>query len=349
MIKKVDMHKVSLRLHEPFAFASNEIQNTEVVMVKIVDENGLCGIGSGSPYFPETGETADSVLKILRKKLNNRFFDLPIDNWYGYHEKIQAEFAGFPAAQTAVETAVMHLFSITNKIPVSKLLGGYRTTCSIMMSVGLKSIDKTINEIKEKQKAGFTVFKLKVGVNLDEDLLKIKHVKKILGNESSLILDANEGYSLPEAKRALNALQKYNIAAFEQPIKAKNWRGLKQLSQLNIIPIIADQSITDTQAALTLLNNNIVDGVNVKLMKCGGIVNYLKIFHTARSLNKITMIGCMSESNISITAGAWIALGLPIDYIDLDSGHLDFPNEPGRGGAMVKNGKLSLGKKMYLK
>lgn len=337
-----------MSLQEPFTFSSNQIQHTEVVILKIIDDKGRFGLGSCSPYFPETGETADSTIKLLRKKLNPSFFSASIDNWYGYHEKIQKEFSKYPAAQAVVEIAVIHLFSKINNIAVPKLIGGYRDHCDVMMSIGIKNIPDTIADIKKHTKSGFSVFKIKVGQNLENDISKIHEIRKSLPKKNKLLLDANEGYSVSEAKKLITSLRGLNIAALEQPISGKNWAGLKQLSKLAGIPIIADQSITDTQVAIDLLNNDIVDGVNIKLMKCGGLINYLKIFQVARRLHKITMIGCMSESNISITAGAWLALGLPIDYIDLDSGHLDFPDEPGKGGAIVKNGQLTLGKDMYL-
>ena len=94
--------------------------------------------------------------------------------------------------------------------------------------------------------------------------------------------------------------------------------------------------------AYHLLENDFAAGVNVKLMKCGGPVNFLQIFNLAKRLNKIIMIGCMYESHISMTTGGLLALGLPIDYVDLDSGHLDFYDDPVKGGAEIINGSLSV-------
>lgn len=84
-------------------------------------------------------------------------------------------------------------------------------------------------------------------------------------------------------------------------------------------------------------------------MKCGGPINASKIFHLAKYLKKIVAIGCMYESNISITTGVSLALALPFDYVDLDSGHLDFPDDPAIGGAKVHKGQISLHEPLRLR
>ena len=117
---------------------------------------------------------------------------------------------------------------------------------------------------------------------------------------------------------------------------------MKMLHQQSPIPIIADESVVSFKDAFTLLTGDYVAGINIKLMKCGGLINFLKIFHLAKSLNKKIMIGCMYESNISLTTGASLALGLPIDYIDLDSGSLDFYDDPAKGGLEIKDGTLTI-------
>ncbi len=228
------------------------------------------------------------------------------------------------------------------KISLGNFFGGYRDSCETMITIGIKNSEETTKEIKERLREGFKVIKIKCGNNLEEDMQKISMAGKIIPNNCQIALDANQGYSFCEAETLLKFLKNYKISFIEQPIKASDISGLKKLSKLNIAPIIADESVVTLEDAYNLLSNNYVDGVNVKLMKCGGPINFIKIFNLAKMLNKIIMIGCMYESNISITTGAHLALSLPIDYVDLDSGRLDFADDPAKGGATVKNGKISI-------
>jgi len=336
----VAVEKKILHFREPFKIAYEEVETAEVILLKLSISDDIFGLGSAAPDTAVTGESVDMADKILRRKLTNDFFSLPINNWYGYHEKIQRVFKGFPAAQAAVEEAFLNLWSSYREIPLADFFGGYRKDCDIMITIGIKDEPATIKETERRLKEGFTIIKLKCGTDIDEDIKKIKAVKKILPKKARLILDANQGYSLPEAKKLLISLKTGGISLIEQPISAKNIGGLKELHLMNIIPVIADEAAVSVADAIFLLTNDYVAGVNIKLMKCGGPVNFLKIFHLAKSLNKIIMLGCMYESNVSITTGANIALGLPVDYADLDSGHLDFCDDPARGGVEIRRGKI---------
>ncbi|EKD63875.1 MAG: mandelate racemase/muconate lactonizing protein, partial [uncultured bacterium] len=139
------------------------------------------------------------------------------------------------------------------------------------------------------------------------------------------------------------------VSLIEQPIRAEDWEGLKRLHKTSPVPIIADESVVSFEDARELLSGDYVSGVNVKLMKCGGPTNFIKIFDLAKSLHKTVMLGCMYESNISLTTGANLALGMPIDYVDLDSGPLDFHDDPAVGGMEVRGGEITVERPLDLK
>ena len=181
-----------------------------------------------------------------------------------------------------------------------------------------------------------------------KDVVRIKAAKQILPHQCQLILDANQGYTLSQAINFIKSISRFGISLIEQPVSAKDIIGLKKLTQLKSVPIIADESAVSLDDAKRLLSGNYVDGINIKLMKCGGPINFIEIFRLARSFKKIVIVGCMYESNISITTGASLALALPIDYVDLDSGHLDFSDDPVQGGASVKKGEIFIKDKLKL-
>ncbi|MFA6322855.1 MAG: dipeptide epimerase [Candidatus Buchananbacteria bacterium] len=338
-MNRIEIKTRALHFHQTFQIAYESVDETTIVFLKI-SEGKYFGLGNACPDTEVTKETPAGVERILRKKLNNSFFDRPIDQWYYYHEKIQKVFAGWPSAQAAIEEAILNLFCQKNNISLTNIFGGYRQNAETMITIGIKNDVATIAEIKKRTAEGFKIIKIKCGLNLSDDLKRVKAAAKTINKNQKIVLDANQGYTLPQAEKFIKSIKKFNIALLEQPVAAKNLKGMKKLNDLKIIPIIADESVITTQDALNLLLGNYVSGVNIKLAKCGGPINFIKIFNLAKSLNKIIMLGCMYESNISMTTGAALASALPIDYVDLDSGHLDFFDDPTKGGAQVKNGKI---------
>lgn len=174
-------------------------------------------------------------------------------------------------------------------------------------------------------------------------------VLKILPIKYNLFLDANQGYTFLQAEKLLKSLPVKRIGFLEQPVKAENLAGLKKLKQLKLVPILADESVVTKRDITKILKGNYADGVNIKLMKCGGPLNFLEIYWQVKKMNKLIMIGCMYESNISITTGVSLALALNLDYVELDSGHFDFKDDPASGGAFIKRGQIYLGHSLKLK
>ena len=143
-------------------------------------------------------------------------------------------------------------------------------------------------------------------------------------------VDANGGWSLDEAKLMMKWLSERRAEYIEQPLVEGDEDKLKFLFEGRPLPIFIDESCRFAEDVAN--NYQYVDGVNLKLMKCGGITEALKILNVAKSHGLKTMIGCMSESSVSISAGASIT-GI-IDYVDLDS-HYNLDPDPSEGTSMV--------------
>lgn len=349
MIKEIVVKTKKLTFKEPFKIAYETVKSTPVVFIKITDEKGNFGLGNACPDPEVTSETAKNSEKILKEKITKDFFNLPLSSLDEYHQKIQTELKNHPAAQSAIEEAIIYLSAkVGNKKPFD-FLGRPQKSFPIMITIGIKNQKDTILDVKKRIKQGYSVIKLKCGLDVIEDIKKIKSVCSLVPKKCRLILDANQGYSYKQAQLLLESLKNHRIDLIEQPIQAKNLAGLKKLHLKNTIPIIADEAVVNYEDAKKILTGNYAAGVNIKLAKCGGPINFIKIYNLAKKLNKKIMIGCMYESNISMTTGAYLALALNLDYADLDSGHLDFPNDPSLGGAKVNNGKISIKSNLRLK
>ncbi|MBV9258076.1 MAG: dipeptide epimerase, partial [Ktedonobacteraceae bacterium] len=149
-------------------------------------------------------------------------------------------------------------------------------------------------------------------------------------------VDANTAWTPKEAIKTINAIAAYNIQFVEQPVAAHDLEGLKLVRDNVPLPIIADESCVTLEDIARIAE--CVDGINIKLMKCGGVSHALKMISAARALNLRVMIGCMIESSLAVTAAAHLT---PlVDYADLD-GHLLIDNDP-YVGVTVEHGKLIL-------
>jgi len=184
-----------------------------------------------------------------------------------------------------------------------------------------------------REAAAFPVLKIKVGLDTDE--ATIAAVRSV--TNKPLRVDANEGWkNKEEAVRKINWLEKQGVEFVEQPMPAPMLEETRWVRSRVHIPLIADEACLHPSDIPKLANS--FDGVSVKLMKCGGILEAHRMLQIAKSLGLKTMLGCMIESSIGVTAAAH--LSPLVDYADLD-GNLLIANDPYRG-VRVANGKLIL-------
>jgi L-alanine-DL-glutamate epimerase-like enolase superfamily enzyme len=153
---------------------------------------------------------------------------------------------------------------------------------------------------------------LKVKVGFDGDVDAVAAIRSVF--TGALRIDANEGWSTGEAIERLTELERFDIELCEQPIAAGNHVDLARISAATLIPIFADEDVSTAADVATL--RGVVDGVNLKLRKAGGLRETLAAIHTARACGLRVMLGCDLDAGIAATAGAHIA-GL-VDYADLD-------------------------------
>jgi L-alanine-DL-glutamate epimerase-like enolase superfamily enzyme len=178
----------------------------------------------------------------------------------------------------------------------------------------------------------FPVLKIKVGT--PDDLEIVRAIRDVTA--ARLRVDANAAWTPKQAIKTINALEPYGIEFVEQPVAATDLDGLRLVCEHTNLPIFADESCVTLEDVPKMAG--VVDGINIKLMKCGGISHALKMIATARANHLQVMLGCMIESSVSITAAAQIS---PlVDYADLD-GALLVGNDPFDGVA-VDHGKLLL-------
>lgn len=237
-----------------------------------------------------------------------------------------------PAAKAAVDMALYDYLGKRLDTPVYSLLGlDPQQTPRTSFTIGIDPPE--VMARKAAEAAQYPVLKVKVGTPHDEEILEaIRTVRP----DATIRVDANQAWSPKEAIERINALAIYDLEFVEQPVPAADLEGLGLVTSSVDIPVIADESCIVPSDVPKVAPY--VDGINIKLMKCGGLYPALMMIHTARALQLQVMMGCMIESAIAITAAAHLSPLL--DYADLD-GNLLVDDDPYRG-VTVEDGRLIL-------
>jgi L-alanine-DL-glutamate epimerase-like enolase superfamily enzyme len=319
---------IELRTRHPFIIARGGQSDYRTVWVRLIDEDGLEGWGEAAPnrIYGESVETVHAALQ-------NYSDHLPRDPFLVEDAERQWELALRlnPSARAALSSALHDLVGKRLGLPVYRMWGldpakAPRST----FTIGIDTPEKIA--VKVREAAQYPILKIKLGS--DRDLEILKTIRDITPKE--LRVDANCGWTVKHAIRMLPVLEEFGVTVLEQPLVAEDLDGLGRVTQASRIPVIADESCLVASDIPRLVGR--VDGINLKLAKCGGLREALRMIAIARAHNLMVMVGCMIESSIAITAAAHLT---PlVDIVDLDGAAL-LDNDPFRG-ATISGGQVQL-------
>jgi L-alanine-DL-glutamate epimerase-like enolase superfamily enzyme len=298
-------------------------------MVISLRDDGISGFGEAAPvsFF---GEGINSVTEVFTKAAGI------LKDADPFHiEEITFDLAKrFPkdaAARAAIDMAIHDIMGKKLKVPIYKLLGLKRDHTKITsFTIGIDTLEKMCEKVEEAK--DFPILKIKVGTKNDIEILK--ELRKI--TKAVFRVDANTGWTADEAIKKFHSMEALGVELVEQPFPVGSIESLKEIKRRVKIPIFVDEDVKNSQDIPVI--SDAVDGINIKLMKCGGIREAIRMIHVARAHGLKIMIGCNIESSLSITAAAHLTS--LVDYVDLD-GHLLITNDPYRGVAIHK-GRLIL-------
>lgn len=322
-------YSLDLKLKYTFQIAreTRDIQKNIVVLLK--DTDGVVGIGEAAPtrFF---GEDVESVTRVFDQSVDllehaNPFYLEDTDLLF------KNRFPGGAAARAAIDIALYDMIGKKLKIPLFQLLGLKQPTTKVTsFTIGIDTLEKMCKKVDEAK--DFPILKIKAGFK--EDIETLRELRKI--TKAVFRVDVNTGWNLDEAIKKLDIMEGLGVELVEQPFPVGSIDALRKVRHHAKIPVFADEDIRDAKDIPAF--SGAVDGINIKLMKCGGIREAIRMIHTARAHGLKIMIGCNIESSVSITAAAHLA---PlVDYVDLD-GHLIVVNDPYMG-VTVDKGRLTL-------
>ena len=327
-------------LASPYTIAYETVDRAVNVILKITTNTGLTGWGCAAPDREVTKETPEIVLDNFKNIIEPLLLGENPFQLVRFLETLKAELHGNSSTKAAVDMALLDLTARKAKLPLYSLLGGCKQYIPTSITIGIKTLKETLKQTGHYLKKGFNIIKLKGGLNLDEDVEKIIQMREKYGYDFKLRFDANQGYSLEQSIEFVKRTKDANIEIFEQPTKANNYNLLGKVTQNVDISVMADESMKTLKDAFKLVSNELIDMINIKIMKVGGIMEAQHINSLARAAGNEVMVGCLDESALGISAGLHFALSrINIEYADLD-GYMELLEDPFKNLFKLKNGIL---------
>ena len=324
---RLSAETVRLDLIHPFRIAREVSDHRQNVIVRVSDGEST-GIGEAAPS-PYYGENAGSVLRALEDVpglLGADPFELEETM-----DRLASKLPRDPSARAAVDIALHDLAARRLGVPLYRWLGlDPAKTPVTSYTIGIDEPETVRRKVREA--AGYPALKVKLGSEKDLEIMRTIRDE----TDARIRIDANAGWTADQAVEMVERLSEFGVELVEQPLppgSPGDWRRVREAASM---PVFADESVLVSRDVPAL--SGLVDGVNVKLMKCGGVREALRLIHTARAHGMAVMIGCMIETSAAITAAAHLS---PLaDYADLDS-NLLISNDPFTG-ATVRKGRLVL-------
>ncbi len=306
---KISAQHYQLLLDHPFTTSRYTVNVQDTLIVSISDGE-VIGYGEATvnPYYGTTIQQLKAAIFSIEEDFKNHFGTPPEVLWERIAQKLKHNYF----ALCAIDCAYWDYYARKHK---RTLRSFWNTTTDNLpktnYTIGIDELSIMKDKIK---KTPWPIYKIKLGV--PDDLQIIKQLRDI--TNAIFRIDANCAWRVDETIKKSKALRDLGVEFIEQPLAADNWEGMREVKDKSKLPIIADEScktLEDVEKCAEVFH-----GINIKLMKCGGITPALKMIQKARTLGIKVMIGCMTESSVGISTIAQLAPLL--DYLDADGAML---------------------------
>jgi len=327
----LEVERLRLASSHPFKIARNTRAEFDLFVFSL-NYGGLTGLGESAPqnYYGESPDTVGEAVEAIEGMLEGDPGQL-LASLNDTGGELREALDGHPSVQAALDMALWDLRGKLEDKPCYELLGAEPSNTPLTsFTIGIDKLD--VIDKKVDAAGPYKILKVKVGIPGDMEILD-----RVIGRSGKKIrVDANEGWDIEMAIEKTRELYERGIEFCEQPISHEDEEGLRELKRVSPLEIILDESIIEPGDVEQKSDQG--HGINIKLMKCGGISPALDLIAEARRYELKVMLGCMVETSIAVTAAA--QLSPLVDYADLD-GNLLLADDPFEGLKVV-NGRIVL-------
>lgn len=348
-ISEISVGTIQIPLKTPFRTALRVVDSVNDLIVRVTSDTGLTGFGEAPPTAVITGDTRESIEAAIRGYIAPAIVGMDLDDPESVFLAMEKSIAKNTSAKAAVDIALYDLMAKAKGVPLFGMLANgrekeIRTELLTDITISVNEPDEMVADSVKAVEDGFHILKVKVGKGGEKDVERIRRIRKAVGPDIVLRVDANQGWSREEAVRTIRMMEDagLGIELVEQPVSCHDFKSLKYVTQAVETPILADESVFSVEDAERIIEEQAADLINIKLMKTGGIHNALKICDLARQNGVSCMAGCMLESAVSVSAAAHLAAARSIiTMCDLDGPSLCAQN-PYEGGPVYEGEKIVL-------
>ncbi len=337
MALQLVIEECTLTTRHPFAIARGSTNGYRRVWIRLKDRDGVEGWGEADPasIYGENHDTVLATITGLEAHLPSDPFDL--ENAEECFRRVAPTHTA--AARAALSAALHDLWGKRLGQPLWRLWGlDPRKAPRSSFTIGLDTPQQIRAKVAEA--AGYPILKIKLGTDRDEEILRTIRD----ATDKPIRVDANAGWTLARALEMLPLLREYGVELLEQPLEPEDLDGLARVRDAaGELPVVVDESCL--VAADIPRVAGAVDGINIKLAKCGSLREALRMIAVARAHGLLVMVGCMIESSLGITAaahltplvdfadldGAALTVDDPFVGATIDGGEIRLPAEPGLG------------------
>jgi len=290
------------------------------VIVKLKTDEGLVGLGEapvlkdwGGDHMKYYGETPKTTVHIINDILAPALKGKDPSQIAALHSLMDQAIKGYPYCKAAIDMALYDVVGKGLKIPAYQLLGGcYRERVTIAHSIGLMEIDKAVEEALQVKDEGIKAIKLKGGQEPKRDVELVRRIRKAIGTEIQVAVDANQGYPAPKvAAQVIKAMEEYGIRYMEQPVEGID--AMAQVAWRVATPIMADESAWTPQDVLEIVRKRAAEIISLYTTKPGGLFKAKKVAAVAEAgglqcnVNGSVETGVGNAANLHLAASTAVA------------------------------------------
>ncbi|MGE3646597.1 MAG: mandelate racemase/muconate lactonizing enzyme family protein [Beijerinckiaceae bacterium] len=355
IVREFSLHPNVMRKEDPnWKFALGASPITEGVILRLVSEDGVEGFGyaSATPHMGSINATLQAELKYLEPEVVGK----DAANTDAILAGLNRRLRNAPQAKAAIDCALHDLLARSLGIPLCNLFGGRtRDTVPLLRILAIKTPDEMAAQAQKLVDQGYNYLKIKVHGEVDEDVARVRAIRKQVGDSVNLTIDANQSYNAKSAIVALNRMAEYKIDLAEQPVPAGDMEGLALVTKSVPIVIEADEAAGSLDEVWRLVTTRSVDAVSLKIPKLGGLRNTVAAARICEQGGVAYRFGAAVGSRLLAAHGLHLACALGgVNYacelaefarllddefsgLEVENGRLALPKESGSGVVWSRN------------